>query len=381
MIDRHLGSAAQTTGLGSRLRRNDGDHLVERVVALACLLILAIGCYLVMKPFLSALLWGIILTISTWPMHVRLTRALGGRTGASAALLTLAAFTVFLIPLVLLGHNLAENVAQIAAKLQEWRNSGVPYPPPWVETVPLLGSRFHAFWSDLAAGSVEAAATLEPYVQHARAWILGFGALIGSGVLQIFISLLIALFLYRDGQRAAVALSSVLERLAGRRGPHLLDVAAGTLKSVVYGIIGTNLTEAVLAAIGFWIAGVPGAILLGFLCFFLTLVPVGPILIWLPATIWLFTIGETGWAIFLIVWSVMVFSVIEALLRTFLVSRGSDLPMMMILLGLFGGLLTFGFIGLFLGPCLIALGYTLVMEWIGMEKERRSGKPAAHSEA
>ncbi|UEM05797.1 hypothetical protein JL101_010305 [Skermanella rosea] len=126
MIDRHLGSAAQTTGLGSRLRRNDGDHLVERVVALACLLILAIGCYLVMKPFLSALLWGIILTISTWPMHVRPTRALGGRTGASAALLTLAAFTVFLIPLVLLGHNLAENVAQIAAKLQEWRNSGVP---------------------------------------------------------------------------------------------------------------------------------------------------------------------------------------------------------------------------------------------------------------
>ncbi|UEM06592.1 AI-2E family transporter [Skermanella rosea] len=233
----------------------------------------------------------------------------------------------------------------------------------------------------MSAGSVEAAATLEPYVQHARAWILGFGALIGSGVLQIFISLLIALFLYRDGQRAAVALGSVLERLAGRRGPRLLDVAAGTLKSVVYGIIGTNLTEAVLAAIGFWIAGVPGAILLGFLCFFLTLVPVGPILIWLPATIWLFTIGETGWAIFLIVWSVMVFSVIEALLRIFLVSRGSDLPMMMILLGLFGGLLTFGFIGLFLGPCLIALGCTLVMEWIGMEKERRSRKPAAHSEA
>ena len=380
MIDRHFGNAAQTTGLGSRLRKNAGDHLVERAVALACLLILAVGCYLVMRPFLSALLWGIILTISTWPLHARLTRALGGRTGASAALLTLAAFAVFLIPLALLGHNLAENVAQIAAKLQEWRNSGVPHPPAWVETVPLLGSRFHGFWSELAAGSAEAAATLEPYVQYARASILGFGALIGSGVMEIFISLLIAFFLYRDGQRAAVALSSVLERLAGRRGPHLLDVAGGTLKGVVYGIIGTNLTEAILAAIGFRIAGVPGALLLGFLCFFLTLVPVGPILIWLPATIWLFTIGETGWAIFLIVWSVMVFSVIEALLRTFLVSRGSDLPMILILLGLFGGLLTFGFIGLFLGPCLLALGYTLIREWIGMEKERRNRKLAGDSE-
>jgi predicted PurR-regulated permease PerM len=105
-----------------------------------------------------------------------------------------------------------------------------------------------------------------------------------------------------------------------------------TLKGVVYGIIGTNLTEAILAAIGFRIADVPGALLLGFFCFFLILVPAGLVLIWVPATIWLFTIGETGWAIFLIVWSIMVFGMIEALLRTFLVSRGSDLPMIMILL-------------------------------------------------
>jgi predicted PurR-regulated permease PerM len=247
--------------------------------------------------------------------------------------------------------------------------------------VPLLGSRFHGFWSELAAGSAEAAATLEPYVQYARASILGFGALISSGVLQIFISLLIAFFLYRDGQRAAATLNSVLERLAGRRGPHLLDVAAGTLKGVVYGIVGTNLTESILAALGFWIAGVPGALLLGFFCFFLTLVPAGPTLIWLPAAIWLFMTGETGWAVFLIAWSIMVFGVIEALLRTFLVSRGSYLPMILILLGLFGGLVTFGFIGLFLGPCLLALGYTLIREWIGMEKERRNRKLAGDSEA
>jgi predicted PurR-regulated permease PerM len=280
----------------------------------------------------------------------------------------LAACAIFLIPLALLGQNLAENVAQLAVKLQEWRNNDVSEPPSWVAPLPLLGSRLHQFWSDLAAGSAEATARLEPYVQIARTRILAFGTLIGSGMMEIVISLLIAFFLYRDGQRAAAALGSVLERLAGRRGPHLLDVAAGTLKGVVYGIIGTNLTEAILAAIGFRIAGVPGALLLGFFCFFLTLVPVGPVLIWVPATIWLFTIGETGWAIFLIVWCIMVFGLIEALLRTFLVSRGSDLPMILILLGLFGGLLTFGFIGLFLGPCLLALGYSLIKEWIGMER-------------
>lgn len=368
MMSRHLGREAHAASLGGRLRSNPDNHLIERAVALVCLLILAIGVFLVMQPFLSALLWGTILTISTWPLHVRLTRMLGGRTGASAAFLTLAACAVFVIPLALLSHNLAENVAQLTANLREWQSNGIPEPPSWVAPLPFVGLRMQQFWSDLSTGSVEATARLEPYVQYVRTEILTFGALIGAGVVQIVISLLIAFFLYRDGLRAAAALDSVLERLAGRRGPRLLDVAAGTLKNVVYGILGTNLTEAVLAAIGFRIAGVPGALLLGFFCFFLTLVPVGPVLIWLPATIWLFAIGETGWAIFLAVWSIMVFGVLEALLRTFLVSRGSDLPMLLILLGLFGGLLTFGFIGLFLGPCLLALGYSLIKEWIGMER-------------
>ena len=372
MVTRRLGVELHTAGSGGRLRNGANDHLVERAAALACLLILSIGVFLVMRPFLSALLWGTILTISTWPLHIRLTRALGGRTGVSAALLSLGACVVFLFPLVVLGQNLAENVAELAAKLEYWRSSGLPQPPSWISPLPFFGSRIHQFWLDLAAGSVEATARLEPYVRDARAWVLGFGALIGSGVMEIFISLLIAFFLYRDGQRAAAALGSVLHRLAGRRGPHLLHVAAGTLKGVVYGIIGTNLTEAILAAIGFRIAGVPGALLLGFLCFFLTLVPAGPILIWVPAAIWLFVIGETGWAIFLTVWCVTVFGVIEALLRTFLVSRGSDLPMILILLGLFGGLLSFGFVGLFLGPCLLAVGYSLIKEWIGLEKTKLS---------
>jgi predicted PurR-regulated permease PerM len=175
----------------------------------------------------------------------------------------LAARAIFLIPLALLGQNLAENVAQLAARLQEWRNNDASEPPSWVAPLPLLGSRLHQFWSDLAAGSVEATARLEPYVQIARARILAFGALIGSGVTEIVISLPIAFFLYRDGQRAATAIGSVQERLAGRRGPRLLVVAAGTLKGVVYGIIGTNLTAAIPAAIGFRIAGVPGALLLG----------------------------------------------------------------------------------------------------------------------
>ena len=128
MTERHLGStfqARQTGGFGKRLRNQAGDHLVERAVALACLLILAVGCYLVMQPVLSSLLWSLILTISTWPLHRWLTRALGGRKRSSAAILTVITTALFVVPLVLLGHNLAENVAELAAKVADWRNNGV----------------------------------------------------------------------------------------------------------------------------------------------------------------------------------------------------------------------------------------------------------------
>src|SRR4051812_28092349 len=164
------GSAVQADGLGERLRKHaeshlSGDHLVERSIALVCLLILAVGCYLVMQPFLSSLLWSLILAISTWPLHVRLTRALGGRKGASAAILTVMAMGIFVIPVALLGQNLAGNVAELAVKVEYWRNSGIPQPPSWVATLPLLGSQLHQFWMGLATGSVETAATLAPYIQ------------------------------------------------------------------------------------------------------------------------------------------------------------------------------------------------------------------------
>lgn len=390
MIEGHRdGNAPYAAGLDSRFRGAaedqaagsyaTGSYTIERPLILFCLLMLAVGCYLVLKPFLSALLWGLILAISTWPLHVRLTRALGGRTGASATILTLAALGILVIPLVLFGLNLTDNVEQLAATIHQWRTEGFPPPPPWLETLPLAGTRLHRSWSDLAGGSAEAMAALAPHLQAGGRRILEFGAVLGSGVVQICISLIIAFVLYRNGRRVAEALDSVLERLAGRGGTRLRDVAAGTLKGVVYGIVGTNFTQAVLAGIGFHIAGVPGALLLGFFCFFLTLVPAGPTLVWLPAVLWLFSTGETGWAVFLLAWSIMVFGVVEALLRTLLVSRGSELPMVLILLGLFGGLLTFGFLGLFLGPCLLALGYTLVREWSRAGQARHEQVPVPDS--
>jgi predicted PurR-regulated permease PerM len=143
----------------------------------------------------------------------------------------------------------------------------------------------------------------------------------------------------------------------------LLNVAGSTTKSVVYGIIGTAIAQAAMASIGFWIAGVPGTLLLGFLTFVLSLVPGGPPFVWVPVAIWLLYTGQPGWALFMAIWGFISISGIDNIVRPYLISRESRMPLLLVFLGVIGGVLAFGFIGIFLGPTLLALGFTLLMEW------------------
>jgi predicted PurR-regulated permease PerM len=176
------------------------------------------------------------------------------------------------------------------------------------------------------------------------------------------LSILIAFFLFRDGESAAERFSMMVERVADARGRRLLNLASSTVRGVVYGILGTALVQAVMAGIGYLIAGVPGAGMLALLTFFLSVVPIGPPLIWVPAALWLFHEGSTAWAVFMLVWGIGVSSV-DNVVKPWLISQGSDMPFLLIFFGVLGGALAFGFIGVFLGPTLLAVGYRLVTEW------------------
>jgi len=180
--------------------------------------------------------------------------------------------------------------------------------------------------------------------------------------IQAIYSIVLTFFLLRNGPSVAENLSAAVGRIAGERGNHLLDLAGNTVRGVVYGILGTALVQAMMAGIGFFIAGVPGASLLALMTFFLSVVPVGPPLVWLPAAIWLFNQGSTGWGIFMLIWGVCV-STVDNFVKPWLISQGSNMPFMLILFGVLGGAMAFGFIGVFLGPTLLAVGYRLVQEW------------------
>lgn len=336
---------------------------IEFTVGLSLLALLVIGSLLVVRPFLTSLLWAVILSYTTWPLYQRLLVRLGGHTGLAALLMTVLVATVLVVPLAVLGTTLAEHVARVAEVVRELLAKGVPAPPAWAGKIPFVGAEVERYWAGLAYNGKALTAALAPYVGEARNWALQSGAALGRGALELALSVLVCFFIYRDGQWAAERLHNAAERFAGGRARHLLEVAGSTTKGVVYGIIGTAIIQAALAALGFWIAGVPGTLLLGFLTFILSLVPGGPPLVWVPVTVWLFYTDQPGWGLFMAIWGFFSVSGVDNVLRPYLISRESRLPILLVFLGVVGGVLAFGFIGIFLGPTLLALSFTLLKEW------------------
>ena len=304
------------------------------------------------------------LSFASWPVMRLLTRLLGGRQSLAAGLLTLVWTVMVAVPLVMLGFNLADHIKDFTGLLKDFQVEGLPPPPSWLGDIPLLGAGLLSFWQTVDQQGTALFATVQPYLGQVGNWLLARSARIGGGMLELALSLVLVFFFYRDGQRLAAFAKSLLDRLIGSRSEHYLELVTGTVQRVVNGVIGTAAGQAILAWIGFAIAGVPGALMLGILTFGFSLIMVPP-LVWGPAVAWLFWQGEVGMAIFLLVWGFFVISGVDNILKPYLISRGGNLPLIVVLLGVFGGILAFGFMGLFLGPTLLAVAYSLLSDWVG----------------
>jgi predicted PurR-regulated permease PerM len=350
---------------------NSGSRL-EQIAGIAILLLLVIGCFVVLRPFVSALLAAIILSYSTWPIYAWAKRLLRGRKGLAAALMTSLVAAVLLIPVIILGSSLAGQVAAASAWTQRLLFEGPPDPPGWIAEIPLVGEQLYQYWQGLAHNTAQLlqelvnaklVSDLGLYLLSAGEFLLIGAAVIAHGTVQLTLSLFIAFFLYRDGLDGATRLQSAVRRLWGERGLHTLEVVGSTIKSVVYGTIGTAIAQSSLTSLGFWLAGIHGVLLLGFVTFLMALTPIGAPLVWFPAALWLFFTGSTGSAVFLVLWGIFVVGGADNIIRPYFISRGSDLPFVLVFLGVLGGTLAFGFLGLFLGPTLLATGYEIVRDW------------------
>jgi predicted PurR-regulated permease PerM len=343
----------------------ESQQRIEQIVVIALLVVVAVGCLTVLRPFLSALLWALILSFSTWPLYAWLVRRLNGRRSLAAFIMTLLVAAIFILPLAAAGAGLADSVAKVGSMVAVLLRQGPPGPPAWVAELPIIGPDVTERWIELERLGAGWTAELQPYLDTALNALLSLGVRMGEAIIQVSLGVLAAFFFFRDGAEGTRRLSAAVERLGGLRAQRLLTVAASTVRSVVYGVIGTALAQASLQGLGLWLAGVPAAFFLGFLTFFLGFVPVGPPLVWLPAAVWLLYNGAIGWGMFLIGWGFFVVSGVDNVLRPYLISRGSRLPLILMFFGVLGGLMAFGFLGVFLGPTLLAIGYVLFQEWSG----------------
>jgi predicted PurR-regulated permease PerM len=345
---------------------NDGQQTggaIERWTSTAAVAILAVACLLILRPFITAALWGAILCFSTWPLFTRLTAELGGRRTLAALLATLLLSAIFIAPVAILVSRVTANTTEIIEASRNLIHGGPPALPSWVASVPILGPRLVARWSVLSADSAQRLAATAEWLPVVKEAVLGGAHALAAGLFQIVLSLVMVFIFYCDGEMVAKRLNFAVNRIGGAEGIHLLDVAGTTIRAVLYGVLGTALLQGVLAGIGFMVAGVPGAALLAFLIFVVAAFPGGPLIVGVFPVFWLYRQGAIEWTVIIAIWVVIVGN-LDSLLRPLLIARGGgDMPLILVLLGVIGGAMAFGLIGLFLGPTLIAVGYSMIDEW------------------
>lgn len=339
--------------------------LLERLVVVLLFVFLLVGVCLVLRPFFTALLFGGTVAIATWPLHEWLIRR-GMANSVAAALLCVLVIICLVGPILSLGPELGDRLALIVRKSQEVleREQGLPR---WLADIPVIGPQANRLWHDLHAGQIQE--TLKPYANGLRTLALQIGAGAVEAVVQILLSLVVATMFWLRGQILRDVLIEISERLGGRIGPEILKTAVVSVRGVSYGIVGTAAAQALALTFGLALAGVPSAALLGFIAFVIALSQIGILLVavWGAAVYWLYSTGEPSWAIFMLVWGIIV-SVMDNVMRPVLVGVGSSMPMTLVFLGVFGGLVAFGFLGMFIGPTLLAILFAVLQSWRARER-------------
>ena len=332
------------------------------VLAIVTLIALTIW---VLRPFLASTVWATMIVSATWPILTRLQGWLWGSRAAATTVMTLALLLLLVVPLTLVIGTIAANADRLVTWAATVQPFTMPPPPDWLAHVPVVGERIVEGWYRLADSRLaDIAATAAPYIAAAVVWVAGVLQGFALLMLQFVLTVAIAGVMYAKGEYAGEALLKFGRRLAGDPGDRVVRLAAQAIRGVALGVVVTACVQATLAGLGLVLAGVPFAPVLTAAVLVLCIAQIGPVLVLGPSAAWLAWSGATGTATLLLIWTVVV-AALDNVLRPILMTKGADLPMLLMFSGVIGGLLTFGLIGIFIGPVVLAIGYTLLGAWIG----------------
>ncbi len=319
----------------------------------------------IVRPFLGATIWAAMVVVATWPLMLRVQGWLGRRRTLAVAVMTLLLLLVFVVPLTLAIVTIVDN----ADEMVSWGKLAAAWnlpdnPPAWLAQLPLVGGLVEGAWQRFnALGLRDLLPRLSPYAGNLTRWFVGQLGGVGFLLLQFLVTVVIAAVLYATGEQAAALVLRFARRLGGERGESVVLLAAGAIRGVALGVGLTALVQAVLGGIGLALAGVPLAGLLTALTFMFCIAQIGPLPVLVPAAIWAIWSGSTGWGIFLLVWAGFL-ATIDNVLRPWFIRMGADLPFLLIFAGVIGGLLSFGLVGIFIGPVVLAVAWTLLQAWL-----------------
>jgi predicted PurR-regulated permease PerM len=332
-----------------------------------------VATFMVLQPFLAATVWATTLVIATWPLMVHTQRALGGKRWLAVLIMTTGLLLIVLLPLlfaIVAVINHSDHIIALIISLPDFR---MPPAPAWLADVPLVGRAASRQWQSMAdTGMRDLARQITPYVGTISEWFVHAAGSVGGLFVHLLLTIAIAAVLYATGERAMDWCVRFGQRLAGERGEEMVRLAGMAIRSVALGVVVTAVAQSLVAGIGLWLAGVPQAGVLSAVILLLCIAQLGPTLVMVPAVVWLFVVGATWPAIVLLVFTVLAV-ILDNVMRPFLIKRGAKLPLLLILTGVIGGLLAFGLLGLFLGPVVLAVAYTLLQHWI-YDKPRHTGR-------
>ncbi|HQS37913.1 MAG: AI-2E family transporter [Methylotenera sp. 17-45-7] len=339
----------------------------NQIARIALITLLIIGCFYVLRPFMAAVLFAAVFCVFTWPLYNRVWLRLGKRDGLAAMTMTLFLAVAIILPMAYLATNLAESAAILIDEAQVTLQNLQPQAPDWLSNLPLIGEQLAEAWQRAVVSHEELMKLISQYAEPLRKLILNAVQMMMGGFLQLLLVAFVAFFFYRDGRRLSQGVSLMVHRLGGELGEEMLTLSCSTVKGVMLGIFGTALAQSSVALFGFWLAGAPMPLLLALATFFLSVIPIGPPLVWGGTALWLYNHGDHGWAIFMALYGLLAISTVDNVIKPILISHSSHLPLLLVVLGVLGGAIAFGFIGIFLGPTLLAVGLTLISHWVALQ--------------
>jgi predicted PurR-regulated permease PerM len=338
--------------------------LAGTLLAVLFISILIAASFYILLPFLTAIIWATMIVVTTWPVMLSVQKRLGGRRGLAVAVMTTALLLLFVIPFTFAVVTVIERSDNIVAWTKSLATMTLPPPPAWIERLPAIGPKVAAQWTHLATGGqAELSARIAPHVTKIVSWLVAQAGSVMMMSVQFLLTVIISAVLYATGDQAAEGICRFARRLGGQHGEDAAILAGKAIRGVALGVVVTALVQSLLGAIGLALAGVPGVVLLTALMFILCVAQVGPGLVLIPAVVWLFWTDQSLWGTIMIFWTIFV-GTIDNFIRPVLIKKGADLPLLLIFAGVIGGLIAFGVIGLFIGPVMLAVTYTLLTAWV-----------------